>query len=194
MSRAQGCLLGQLAGDSLGSCGRRGAHAPEPDLPTGERSLRNCHRRGHPGRMRPEDGVRTNGRPGNAVEHRSRNRGSHRAGTNAPATGVQQPPDGVGADRVSERALRTAKWTLIRVLRPELNDPPPACPPGWPDRYCGSVCSWFYSEDEEGNWQKELPPAGFPTVLTFNSPEYDDPPDGEQVLRLRLNGCHPETE
>ena len=90
--------------------------------------------------------------------------------------------------------LETAKWALIRVLRPELNDPPPACPPGWPDRYCGSVCSWFYSEDEEGNWQKELPPAGFPTVLTFNSPEYDDPPDGEQVLILRLNGCHPETE
>jgi len=82
--------------------------------------------------------------------------------------------------------LETAKWALVHALRPELNDLPAPCPPGWNDQYCGSVCSWFYDTDNE---HKIAPPVGFPTVLTFNSPDYDDPPDGEQVRRLRLDGC-----
>ena len=72
---------------------------------------------------------------------------------------------------------QTAEWALIRALHPELNDPPAPCPPG---EYCGSVCSWFYTVDEG---EKRAPPAGFPTVVTFNS--YDE----ERVLRLRLDGC-----
>ena len=84
---------------------------------------------------------------------------------------------------------RTAEWMLIRALRPELNEPPAPCPPGSDKQYCGSVCSWFYDTDAG---RKIDPPAGFPTVLTFNSPEYDDPSDPEQVVRLRLGpaGAH----
>ena len=83
---------------------------------------------------------------------------------------------------------KTAQWTLIRALRPKLNEPPAPspCPPGWDDQYCGSVCSWFYSLD---GMEKREPPSGFPTVITFNAPDYDDPPDEERVLRLRLDGC-----
>lgn len=81
----------------------------------------------------------------------------------------------------------TAEWALIHALRPELNDDPDPCPPGWnkDGHYCGSVCSWFY--DTTKPYPKIAPPAGFPTVLTFNW--YDSPPDGEQMLRLRLDGC-----
>ena len=81
----------------------------------------------------------------------------------------------------------TAQWTLIRALRPELNEAPARCPPEWnDDQYCGSVCSWFYSLD---GMEKREPPLGFPTVITFHAPMYDDPPDEERVLRLRLDGC-----
>ena len=84
------------------------------------------------------------------------------------------------------RATRsTAEWALVQALRPELNNPPEPCPPGYDDRYCGSVCSWFYSTDDEE--EKRDPPAGFPTVVTFNS--YNDPPDDERVLRLPMVGC-----
>ena len=83
-----------------------------------------------------------------------------------------------------------AEWALIRALHPELNEPPDPCPPGWSNagsqQYCGSVCSWFYTQDGK---KKLPPPAGFPTVITFNSPDYDDPPDEEWVRRLRLDGC-----
>ena len=87
-----------------------------------------------------------------------------------------------------QASWETALWTLIRALRPKLNEPPAPspCPPEWYDQYCGSVCSWFYSLD--GMKKEELPP-GFPTVITFNAPDYDDPPDEEGVLRLRLDGC-----
>ena len=78
---------------------------------------------------------------------------------------------------------QTAEWALVRALRPELNGPPNPYPPAGPGQYCGSVCSWFYSPDGE---RKIEPPPGFPTVITFNSPKYDDPPDEERVLRLRL--------
>ena len=86
---------------------------------------------------------------------------------------------------------QTTEWTFIRALHPELNEPPDPCPPGWSNdmpQYCGSVCSWFYVKDE-GADEKCAPPAGFPTVITFNSPIYDDPPDEERVLRLQLDGC-----
>ena len=82
------------------------------------------------------------------------------------------------------RATRsTAEWALVQALRPELSDPPEPCPPGYDDNYCGSVCSWFYSNEGE----KRDPPAGFPTVVTFNS--YKHPPDDERVLRLPMVGC-----
>ena len=92
-------------------------------------------------------------------------------------------------EHVSSRAakLETTKWALVHALRPELNEDPAPCPPGWKDQYCGSVCSWFYSGEEDN--RKINPPPGFPMVVTFNS--YYDPPDGEQVLRLRLEGCEP---
>ena len=82
----------------------------------------------------------------------------------------------------------TAQWMLIRALRPKLNEPEPRdpCPPGWYDQYCGSVCSWFYSLD---GMEKREPPPRFPTVITFNAPDYDDPPDEKRVLRLQLDGC-----
>ena len=99
---------------------------------------------------------------------------------------------GLGEHAVSCRAkLETAKWALVHALRTELNDQPDPYPPGWVNgidegTYCGSVCSWFYSGED--NNKKINSPTGFPTVLTFNSPEYDCPPDGERVLRLRLVG------
>ena len=45
-------------------------------------------------------------RPGGAVEHRSRNPRSHRGGGDSPFPGVLRQ-DGVGADGVPERTLRT---------------------------------------------------------------------------------------
>ena len=87
---------------------------------------------------------------------------------------------------------QTTEWALIRALRPELNEPPERCPPGWSNnampQYCGSVCTWFLVKDK-GEDGKCAPPAGSPTVITFNSPMHDDPPDEERVLRLQLNGC-----
>ena len=61
-----------------------------------------------------------------------------------------------------------AEWALIRELEPECNDMPAAHPPGWDNRYCVSVTSWFYTPPVNEEEALIPPPPGFPPVVTYN--------------------------
>ena len=65
--------------------------------------------------------------------------------------------------------LQAAKWALIRALHPELNEHPEESPPNG-NHYCVTVFSTFYVCDKTTeDWRLVEPPAGFPTLVLFNS-------------------------